>query len=121
MVGIKPKPQFMGLFQFMDTHSGSPTTSENKSPEPDDGSELALTGWWRRGREPVSEVKRLDESRKHWHQYFYSSHFSTKYCGYTSTADAFRRGKVFLRQARYLKYGLVVLVAFEPSEMAVHE
>ena len=50
MVGIKPKPQFMGLFQFMDTHSGSPTTSENKSPEPDDGSELALTGWWRRGR-----------------------------------------------------------------------
>ena len=50
MVGTKPKPQFMGLFQFMDTHLGSPTTSENKSPEPDDGSELALTGWWRRGR-----------------------------------------------------------------------
>ena len=50
MVGTKPKPQFMGLFQFMDTHSGSPTTSENKSPEPDEGSELALTGWWRRGR-----------------------------------------------------------------------
>jgi len=49
VVGTKPKPQFMGLFQFMDTHSGSPTTSENKSPEPDDGSELALTGWWRRG------------------------------------------------------------------------
>ena len=71
--------------------------------------------------EPVSEVKRLDESRKHWHQYFYSSRLNTKYCGYTSTADAFRRGKVFLRQARYLKYGLVVLVAFEPSEMAVHE
>ena len=50
MVGIKPKPPFMGVFQFMGTHSGSPTTSENKSPEPDDGSELALTGWWRRGR-----------------------------------------------------------------------
>ena len=50
MVGTKPKPQFMGLFQFMDTHSGSPTTSENKSSEPDEGSELALTGWWRRGR-----------------------------------------------------------------------
>jgi len=51
--------------------------------------------------EPVSEVKRLDESRKHWHQYFYSSRLNTKYCGYTSTADAFRRGKVFLRQALY--------------------
>ena len=64
MVGIKPKPQFMGLFQFMDTHSGSPTTSENKSPEPDDGSELALTGWWRRGREPVSERPFHDETRR---------------------------------------------------------
>ena len=50
VVGIKPKPQFMGFFQFMGTHSGSPTTSENKSSEPDEGSELALTGWWRRGR-----------------------------------------------------------------------
>jgi hypothetical protein len=49
--------------------------------------------------EPVSEVKRLDESRKHWHQYCYNSRLSTKNCGYTSTADAFRRGKVFLRQA----------------------
>ncbi len=46
VVGIKPKPQFMGFFQFMGTHSGSPTTSENKSSEPDEGSELALTGWW---------------------------------------------------------------------------
>ncbi len=55
MVGTKPKPQFMGLFQFMDTHSGSPTTSENKSPEPDDGSELALTGWWRRGESNYTE------------------------------------------------------------------
>ena len=50
VVGIKPKPQFMGLFQFMGAHSGSPTTSENKSSEPEEGSELALTGWWRRGR-----------------------------------------------------------------------
>ena len=35
VVGIKPKPQFMGLFQLMDTHSGSPTPLENKSSEPD--------------------------------------------------------------------------------------
>ena len=55
VVGIKPKPHKLGLFQFMDTHSGSPTTSENKSPEPDDGSELALTGWWRRGESNYTE------------------------------------------------------------------
>ena len=53
VVGIKPKPQFMGLFQFIGTHSSSPTTSGNKSSEPDEGSELALTGWWRRGRDEL--------------------------------------------------------------------
>ena len=59
VVGIKPKPQFMGFFQFMGTHSGSPTTSENKSSEPDEGSELALTGWWRRGRVELPVQKAL--------------------------------------------------------------
>ena len=59
VVGIKPKPQFMGFFQFMGTHSGSQTTSENKSPEPDDGSELALTGWWKRGRLEIHQPVNL--------------------------------------------------------------
>ena len=59
VVGIKPKPQFMGFFQFMGTHSGSPTTSENKSSEPDEGSELALTGWWRRGRVELYRERNL--------------------------------------------------------------
>ena len=53
VVGIKPKPQFMG------THSGSPTTSENKSSEPDGGSELALTGWWRRERVEPHQIPGL--------------------------------------------------------------
>ena len=50
VVGIKPKPQFMGPFQFMDANSASPTLPENESSEPHEDSELDLTGWWRRGR-----------------------------------------------------------------------
>ena len=50
VVGIKPKPQFMGLFQFMEAKSETPVSPEIKSPEPQDDSELDLTGWWRRGR-----------------------------------------------------------------------
>ena len=55
MVGLKPKPKFMGLFQFMGAKSKTPMRPENNSSEPDEGSELSLTGWWRRGREPVSK------------------------------------------------------------------
>ena len=66
VVGIKPKPQFMGLFQFMGTHSGSPTTSENKSSEPDEGSELALTGWWRRGRDELHQPVSLEAALRGW-------------------------------------------------------
>ena len=49
VVGIKPKPQFMGLFRFMDAKSESAMTAENTSSEPQDDSELDLTGWWRWG------------------------------------------------------------------------
>lgn len=49
VVGIKPKPQFMGLFQFMEARTETSAPLENESPEPDDDSELNLTGWWRRG------------------------------------------------------------------------
>ena len=59
MVGIKPKPPFMGVFQFMGTHSGSPTTSENKSSEPAEGSKLALTGWWRWTRVELYRERKL--------------------------------------------------------------
>ena len=55
MVGLKPKPKFMGLFQFMGAKSKTPMRLENNNSEPDEGSELSLTGWWRLGREPVSE------------------------------------------------------------------
>ena len=50
MVGLKPKPKFMGLFQFMGAKSKTPMRLENNSSEPDEGSELSLTGWWRRSR-----------------------------------------------------------------------
>ena len=60
VVGIKPKPLFMG------THSGSPTTSENKSSEPDEGSELALTGWWRRGRDELHQPVSLEAALRGW-------------------------------------------------------
>ncbi|MCH2519296.1 MAG: hypothetical protein MK210_14035 [Dehalococcoidia bacterium] len=47
VVGLKPKPKFMGLFQFMGAKSKTPMRLENNSSEPDEGSELSLTGWWR--------------------------------------------------------------------------
>ena len=48
VVGLKPK--FMGLFQFMGAKSKTPMRLKNNSSEPDEGSELSLTGWWRLGR-----------------------------------------------------------------------
>ena len=62
VVGIKPKPQFMGLFQFMDAKSESAVAMETRSSEPREDSELDLTGWWRRGRVelPVQKVPWLD-------------------------------------------------------------
>ena len=105
VVAIRPKLAFRPIFEIATNRGGSGTALINETPPDPEGPEAEpLCFWWRRGREPVSEVKRLDESRKHWHQYFYCSRLSTKYCGYTSTADAFRRGKVFLRQARELNY-----------------
>ena len=50
MVGLKPKPKFMGLFQFMGAKSKTPMRLENNSSQPSSGSELSLTGWWRRSR-----------------------------------------------------------------------
>lgn len=50
VVGFKPKPKFMGFFQFMGAKSKTPMRLENNSSEPSSGSELSLTGWWRRGR-----------------------------------------------------------------------
>ena len=50
IVGIKPKPQFLGLFRFVNTQPGSGVSLDNKSSEPEDASEPDLTGWWRRGR-----------------------------------------------------------------------
>ena len=55
MVGLKPKPKFMGLFQFMGAKSKTPMRPENNSSEPDEGSELSLTGWWRRSRVELSQ------------------------------------------------------------------
>ena len=50
VVGFKPKPKFMGFFQFMDAKSKTPMRLENNSSEPSSGSELSLTSWWRRRR-----------------------------------------------------------------------
>ena len=40
----------MGLFQFMDAKSEPKVTEKSTSSEPQDDSELDMTGWWRRGR-----------------------------------------------------------------------
>ena len=80
VVAIRPKLAFRPIFEIATTRGGSGTALINETPPDPEGPEAEpLCFWWRRGREPVSEVKRLDESRKHWHQYFYSSHLSTKY------------------------------------------
>ena len=43
VVGLKPKPKFMGLFQFMGAKSKTPMRLENNSSEPDEGSELLFS------------------------------------------------------------------------------
>ena len=62
VVGIKPKPQFMGLFQFMQTKPEPAVTAENRSSESQEDSELDLTGWWRRGRVELPVQKRHREN-----------------------------------------------------------
>ena len=66
VVGIKPKPQFMWLFQFMDAKSETPVPVENKSSELHEDSELALTGWWRRGRDELQQPVSPEASLKGW-------------------------------------------------------
>ena len=59
IVALKPKPAFQALFQIATTKEGSGVILYNEKAlalsEDSDGSCL----WWRRGREPVSEVGRL--------------------------------------------------------------
>ena len=62
VVGIKPKPQSMGLFQFMQTKPEPAVTAENRSSESQEDSELDLTGWWRRGRVELPVQKRHREN-----------------------------------------------------------
>ena len=50
VVGVKPKPQFLGLLQLVEPDPDSGVTLDNKSPESANDSELNMTGWWRRGR-----------------------------------------------------------------------
>jgi len=66
VVGIMPKPQFMGLFQFMDPKSESAVTAETTSPEPQNSPELDLTGWWRRGRGELHQPVKLAAALGGW-------------------------------------------------------
>ena len=64
LVGIKPKPQFLEFLGRVGTEEGAPGKSENEDSDAENASESILTGWWRRGREPVSEIPRHDAIRK---------------------------------------------------------
>ncbi len=54
IVGIRPKPQFLGLLGMVDTNTGGGALLQNKSSEPENGSEPEMTGWWRRGRVDIT-------------------------------------------------------------------
>ncbi len=62
IVAIKPKPAFRPIFEIAETKARSGITltkdeyNEKASSVVDDATENGMCSWWRRGREPVSEV-----------------------------------------------------------------
>ncbi|MEC4670057.1 MAG: hypothetical protein VST65_11055, partial [Nitrospirota bacterium] len=78
LVGIKPKPQFLEFLGRVGPEEGTTDKSENEDSDAENASESFLTGWWRRGREPVSEVKRRDESRIWKHQFYVFRFFTVE-------------------------------------------
>ena len=62
IVAIKPKPAFRPIFEIAETRTRSGITlikdeDNDKAPSVGDGAtETGMCFWWRRGREPVSEV-----------------------------------------------------------------
>ena len=59
VVGIRPKPQFLGLLGLVDTDNGGGALLKTKSSEPEKGSELEMPRWWRRGRVELPVQKTL--------------------------------------------------------------
>lgn len=76
----KPKPQFIEVFQFMNAQQGSPAQPENKSPETDEGSGLALTDCSRRGRDDFPN-----------HGFVWVRFNTWSWCTHPLTAGAWRR------------------------------
>jgi DNA invertase Pin-like site-specific DNA recombinase len=55
LVGIKPKPQFLEFLGRVGPEEMATDKIGNEGSDAENASEPILTGWWRRGREPVSK------------------------------------------------------------------